>query len=234
MRRPVIGIPAKEREKSQNDYWHRMEVVDDLRYLTVKYGGTAVMLLPGEVRTDFNKSDLSDPAVLSEEEKEILHQEVSLCDGILLQGGDYSNAYEVEIARYALEKDLPVLGICAGFNNILRALGSNIFEDETKAHSRYDIAYRHKIRVVEGTLLYDLVQSDTYEVNSFHTMVADEECVKGYARIDAYSDDGLVEAFDLEDHKFVLAVKWHPELMKEDRFTESLFRRFIEACSKGG
>ena len=124
MRRPVIGIPAKEREKSQNDYWHRMEVVDDLRYLTVKYGGTAVMLLPGEVRTDFNKSDLSDPAVLSEEEKEILYQEVSLCDGILLQGGDYSNAYEVEIARYALEKDLPVLGICAGFNNILRALAS--------------------------------------------------------------------------------------------------------------
>ncbi|MCR4632607.1 MAG: gamma-glutamyl-gamma-aminobutyrate hydrolase family protein [Erysipelotrichaceae bacterium] len=233
MRRPVIGIPAKEREKSQNDYWHRMEVVDDLRYLIVKNGGIAVMLLPSEVRTDFNKSDLEDPTVLSEEEKEALHQEVDLCDGILLQGGDYSNAYEVEIARYALEKDLPVLGICAGFNNILRALGSNIYEDETKTHSRYDIDYRHGIRVAEGTLLYDLIQSGTYEVNSFHTMVADEGRVKGFARIDAYSDDGLVEAFDLKDHRFALALKWHPELMKEDRFTKELFRRFIDACRKG-
>lgn len=233
MKRPVIGIPSKERNKAPNDYWHRMEVVDDLRYLIVKNGGIAIMLLPSEVRIDFNKSDLCDETMLTQEEKEDLYQQVDLCDGILLQGGDWSNEYEVEIARYALEKDIPILGICAGFNNILRALGSNIYEDETKAHSRYDIDYRHDIRIVKDTLLYDLMKADSYSVNSFHTMIADEGRVSPYARIDAYSYDGLVEAFDVPEKRFALAVKWHPELMKEEGYTDTLFRRFVEACKEG-
>ena len=84
---------------------------------------------------------------LSEEEKDDLHRQVDLCDGIILQGGDYSYAYEEEIARYALEKDIPIFGICAGFNNILRALGSNVYEDKRGRHAVYDRNYRHHIRI---------------------------------------------------------------------------------------
>ena len=232
MSKPVIGIPSKERNKEENDYWHRQEVVDDLRYLIVKNGGIGIALLPSEKRLDFNKSDLCDETILTDEEKEDLHAQVDLCDGIILQGGDYSNEYEVEIARYALKKDIPLLGICAGFNNILRALGSNICEDASKAHSKYDIDYRHGIRIVKDTLLYDLLKEDHYAVNSFHTMIADEDRVAPYARIGAYSYDGLVEAFDLPEKRFVLAVKWHPELMKEEGYTDKLFKRFLEACKE--
>lgn len=229
-KRPVIGIPSKIQNRKQDDLWHRQEVVDELRYLVVENGGTAIMLMPSQKTYDFNESDLGDPTILSEKEKEMLHQQTDLCDGIILQGGDYSNEYEVEIARYALKKDLPMIGICAGFNNILRALGSNIHEDMSRSHSHYVRGYRHPIRIEKDTLLYELIGKEKYEVNSLHTMIANRSEVEGYGRIAAYSEDGLVESFDLPDHRFVLAVKWHPELMDEEEYVSTMFKRFIEAC----
>ena len=188
------------------------------------------MLMPSEETMDFNKSDLGDTKVLSESEIADLHQQVDLCDGIILQGGDYSCSYEVEIARYAMEKDIPLIGICAGFNNILRALGSNIYEDESKAHSVYDRDYRHDISVVRNTILYELVGGEKFKVNSLHTMIADKERVEPYAKIDAYSYDGLVECFEVPDKKFVLAIKWHPELMMDEVYVDKLFSRYIDLC----
>ena len=233
MNKPVIGIPSKMRQHDEKDLWHRQEVVDDLRYLIVRHGGICIMLTPSELTMKFNESDLGDDTVLSEEEISDLHRQVDLCDGIILQGGDYSCAFEVEIARYALEKDIPLLGICAGFNNFLRALGSNIYEDETKRHSVYDKDYRHEITVEKDTLLYEIIQSDTYQVNTFHTMIADDDRVRPYAQICAHSYDGLVESFALPDKRFALAVKWHPELMKDEACCERLFDRFIDACKEG-
>ena len=229
MKKPIIGIPSKIQNRREGDLWHRQEVVDEMRYLIVRHGGIAIMLMPSEETMEFNKSDLGDDKVLSNEEIEDLHSQVDLCDGIILQGGDYSCAYEVEIVRYALEKNIPLMGICAGFNNILRALGSNIREDLSGSHNIYDKNYRHPIRIEKGTRLYDLVGAEQYEVNSFHTMVADKEMVEPYARISACSMDGLVECFEVEEKKFVMAIKWHPELMKDD-YVDRLFHEFIKAC----
>ena len=40
--------------------------------------------------------------------------------------------------------------------------------------------------------------------------------------------DGLVESFELDNKKFILGIKWHPELMLEDNFTQNLFSEFIK------
>ena len=61
-------------------------------------------------------------------------------------------------------------------------------------------------------------------------MIAPKENVEKYAKISSVSDDGLVESFELEDKKFIMGIKWHPELMIEDEFTENLFKKFIEEC----
>ena len=60
-------------------------------------------------------------------------------------------------------------------------------------------------------------------------MVAEKERVEPYARIAACSPDGLVECFEPEGKKFVMAIKWHPELMK-DAYVDRLFQEFINAC----
>ena len=61
-------------------------------------------------------------------------------------------------------------------------------------------------------------------------MIAPKEKVEGYARISSFSNDGLVESFELENKKFVIGIKWHPELMLEDDFPNSLFKAFISKC----
>ena len=232
MKKPIIGIPSKQSYPAEGDLWHRMEMVDELRYLVIKYGGIAIMLLPTEKTMEFNQSDCGDDTILNEEEIADLHRQVDLCDGIILQGGLYSCSYEVEIARYAMEKDLPVIGICAGFNNILRALGSNVYEDATGSHNHYSAAYRHPIRIVKDTKLYDLISQEDYLVNSMHTMMAEKDMVEPFAKISAYDDDGRVEALEVPDRRFVIGMKWHPELMEEETYVQRLFRSYMEACRK--
>ncbi len=232
MKKPIIGIIGKVQPQYGEDIWHRIDEVDEIRYLIVKNGGTAIMLLPTEMTLKFNDNDIKDDTILSDEEKEELYRQIDLCDGFILQGGLYSSNYEIEMAKRIIELDKPLIGICAGFNNILRALGTDVIEDKTKSHNIYDKDYRHKISVIKGTKLYNLINEDEYNVNSIHSMIAPKEKVENYARISSISYDGLVESFELDNKKFIIGIKWHPELMLEDIFTDNLFEKFIEKCKK--
>ena len=149
-----------------------------------------------------------------------------------MQGGLYSANYEIEMAKRIIELDKPLIGICAGFNNILRALGTDVVEDKTKSHDIYDKNYRHEISVIKGTKLYDLINKEEYRVNSIHSMIAHKENVEKYAKISAVSYDDLVECFELDNKKFIMGIKWHPELMLEDGFTRKLFKEFIKNANR--
>lgn len=176
------------------------------------------------------KNDIKDNTILSDEEKNELYRQIDLCDGFILQGGLYSSNYEIEMAKRIIELDKPLIGICAGFNNILRALGTDVIEDKTKSHDIYDKNYRHEVTMIKGTKLYNLVNKDKYNVNSIHSMIAPKEKVENYVEISSISNDGLIESFELSNKKFVIGIKWHPELMLEDEFTKNLFKEFIKKC----
>ena len=232
MKRPIIGIIGKVQPQYGEDIWHRIDEVDEIRYLIVKNGGTAIMLLPTETTLKFNDDDIRDNTVLRDEEKNELYRQINLCDGFILQGGLYSANYEIEMAKRIIELDKPLIGICAGFNNILRALGTDVVEDKTKSHDIYDKNYRHEISVIKGTKLYDLINKEEYRVNSIHSMIAPKENVEKYAKISAVSYDDLVECFELDNKKFIMGIKWHPELMLEDGFTRKLFKEFIKNANR--
>ena len=232
MKKPIIGIIGKVQPQYGEDIWHRIDEVDEIRYLIVKSGGTAIMLLPTEETLKFNDNDIKDDTVLKEEELDELYRQIDLCDGFILQGGLYSSNYEIEMAKRIIELDKPLIGICAGFNNILRAIGTDVIEDKTKSHDIYDKNYRHSISIIKGTKLYDLMKKDEYDVNSIHSMIAPKEKVENYAKISSISYDGLVESFELSDKKFVIGIKWHPELMIEDKFTQELFNELIKECKE--
>ena len=160
-----------------------------------------------------------------------MYRQIDLCDGFILQGGLYSSNYEIEMAKRIIELDKPLIGICAGFNNILRAVGTDVMEDKTKSHDIYDKNYRHNVSVIKETRLFDLIGKGEYSVNSIHSMIAPKENVEGYATISSLSDEGLVESFELSNKRFVVGIKWHPELMLEDEFPQKLFKEFIkESC----
>lgn len=230
MKKPIIGIVGKPGYDDPEDIWNRIDIVDELRYLIVKHGGIAITILPTEKTLVFNKNDIRDDKVLSEEEKNDLYQVVNQCDGIILQGGLVSCKYEIEIAKKAIELDIPVLGICAGFNNILRAIGTDVMKDNTESHNFYDVNYRHNVSIQKDTILYSLINKPNLEVNSIHSMIATKKMVEPFAKVSSTSDDGLVESFEVPNKKFVVGIKWHPELMLEEEFTNNLFAKFIEAC----
>ena len=54
--------------------------------------------------------------------------------------------------------------------------------------------------------------------------------IEKFVKVSSYSDDGLVESFELPEKKFVLGIKWHPELMMTDVSTQRLFKRFVDEC----
>lgn len=227
MSKPIIGIIGKVQPQYGEDIWHRIDETDEIRYLVVKNGGNAIMLLPTEKTLKFNDNDIEDKTELSNEEKEDLFKQMEFCDGFILQGGLYSCNYEIEIAKKAIEIDKPILGICAGFNNILRALGTDVIYDETKCHDKYDVNYRHKVILEKDSKLFELVKKDEIMVNSIHTMIATEDKVKKFAKITSHSEDGLVESFEVENKKFVMGLKWHPELMLEEEYVNKIFKELI-------
>lgn len=230
MKKPIIGIVSKPREKYEYDLWRRTDVIDEFRYLVVTNGGIAISLLPPERSFEFNDNDICDLRKLTKEEIEDIDEMVKICDGIVLQGGLVSCNYEIEIAKKCIEYDIPLVGICAGFNNILRALGIDVDEDKTNKHNFYDIEYRHKITIKKDTLLYDLVGKEQIDVNSIHSMIAPIEKIEKFVKISSYTSDGLVESFELNNKRFIVGVKWHPELMLKEKFTERLFEKFIVEC----
>ena len=230
--KPIIGIIGKYQGKWGEDIWSKVDIADEIRYLVTENDGIAISLLPTEKTLEFNKNDIKDEKEISKEEIEDLYRQIELCDGFILQGGLYSCNYEIEIAKKVLELNKPLIGICAGFNNILRALGTDVMLDETKSHDHYDVNYRHPITLVEDSKLYNLIGKNELQVNSIHSMIAPKEMVEAYAKITSYSYDGLVESFEVPNKKFVLGIKWHPELMLEEEYVHRIFKEFVEACKE--
>lgn len=232
MNKPIIGIIGKSIKYNKEFLWHEITCYDEIRYLIVKNGGIAIEILPTEITLEFNDNDIHDNKILSKEELEDLYKQIDLCDGFVLQGGLCSCQYEIEIAKRVIELDKPLIGICAGFNNILRAIGTDVLLDKTDRHNHFDRDYRHLIKINKESMIYQFIQKEEIQVNSIHSMIATKEQVEPYAKITSYSEDGLVESIELPNKKFILGIKWHPELMFEEEYVDRIFTEFINKASE--
>lgn len=228
--KPIIGIVSKP-NKFDLKLFQNQIIYEPIRCAVLKNGGLAIGILPTQATDNLYEGEINiDKTILSNEEKEDLHHLIDMCDGIILEGGLSSASYEYEAAKYAIENDIPLLGICAGFNNIIRALGGNVFIDKNnKRHNIEDGTIAHKNMVKVNTLLHSILNENEIDVNSIHTFFAKDENIKKL-EISAYSDDGYVEAVELKSKRFCLGVKWHPELMINDRKMNKIFEYFINVC----
>lgn len=225
MKKPLIGIVAKP--KLETDMWYYTEIVDDIRYVVIKNGGSAIGILPTNQTLTFKLDDEKDETVLTQEEIEDLHNIIDKMDGIILTGGLVSNNYEEEVARYCIEKDIPLMGICAGFNNLIRALGGKTHLDNSGLHKQYGSRIAHNITIDNNSKLYEILKKDTIMVNSIHTYISSEDEIKEYKVVATCPIDNTVEAIELPNKKFIIGIKWHPELMPE---MNEIFKSFIDNC----
>lgn len=126
------------------------------------------------------------------------------------------DASEFLMMKAALERQMPVLGICRGAQLLCLATGGKIWQDlpsQTGRTGHSQDAPRsqatHGADILPGTLLESILGENHITVNSFHHQAVRE--VPPSLRIAAYSEDGVVEAVESAQFKPVLGVQWHPE-----------------------
>jgi gamma-glutamyl-gamma-aminobutyrate hydrolase PuuD len=147
---------------------------------------------------------------------------------------------EIRLLREALDKEMPVLGICRGSQLMNVVCGGTLFGDVQKekrsqrAHIDYEHydAYRHPAAVVTGTPLARWYRRKTLEVNSYHHQGVRELAAR--FRPMAHADDGLVEAFYDPAREFVVGLQFHPErMLKEYAGNLKVWQAFTDAVHGG-
>ncbi|MGE5381061.1 MAG: gamma-glutamyl-gamma-aminobutyrate hydrolase family protein [Methylocystaceae bacterium] len=140
--------------------------------------------------------------------------------------------FELAMARWAVANDIPLLAICRGMQVLNVALGGNLYQDIRGGRQmHYQNAPRdypiHDIIINEDTMLAGLLGRNVLRVNSFHHQAVKQ--VGNGLKIGALARDGMVEAIEMENHKFVLGVQWHPESLIGPP-GEGLFKALVKAC----
>lgn len=232
--KPLIGItPLFDEDKGSP--WMQTAYMNGI----LKAGGLPVML-PVQI------------------EKDDIRLFVEKLDGFLFTGGPDISPYLygetpqascgpcVEV-RDAMEKKLfeellpsgkPILGICRGCQLLNALSGGTLYQDiatqyETQLTHRLEPPQNspcHKVTVIKGTLLHQILRKNTLIVNSIHHQAIRTPALG--LQVAAYAEDGLIEAAFRPDHPFFLTVQWHPERMFEtDPLQLILFESFIQACN---
>lgn len=144
---------------------------------------------------------------------------------------------ETELLKQGLERNMPILGICRGIQFLNVYLGGTLYQDLVKQrpsnvehHQKppYDIPI-HDIDILEDGSLFQLLNTKKLSVNSYH-----HQAIKRKAdplKTMAVSGDGIVEAVEMTDKKFVWALQWHPEFShKTDVNSRKIFEEFVKKC----
>ena len=234
---PVIGITTSH---SSNSYGQATILLTQAYAQAIMQAGGVPVLIPSLIAND--GWDALYPRL----------------DGILFTGGgDISLAHfkgdphpridDVDPQRDTVELNLlhasvadgkPFLGVCRGCQLVNVGLGGTLYTHiPDQMPNALDHSYPgdmrtvlvHEVRIDEGTRIADVLGEPIVKVNSHHHQGLKD--IAPSLRVAGHSPDGLVEAIELPDHPFGIAVQWHPEWLTDQQSTRNLFRRFVEAVA---
>ncbi|MBB3119760.1 gamma-glutamyl-gamma-aminobutyrate hydrolase family protein [Pseudoduganella violacea] len=153
------------------------------------------------------------------------------------------DATTLPLIRAALERGIPILGICRGFQEMNVALGgtlhqavqevSGMLDHRDRPQDAMEVQYgpAHPIRLTRGGVLAEILGNPAeIQVNSLHGQGI-AKLAPGLA-VEAVAPDGLVEAYSVANARsFALAVQWHPEWRVTDNpDSTKIFLAFGKAC----
>ena len=148
--------------------------------------------------------------------------------------------FELEVARRADARDMPILAICRGTQalNVARGgvLHQHLPEISEFAHRQQTPGTEtsHPIEIEHGSRLAaalgdeEVQVADCLDVNSFHHQAIDR--LGDGLKVVARAPDGTIEAIEDPDHQFLIGVQWHAETLVHRSYEAALFRHFVEAC----
>ncbi len=247
--KPVIGVVAD----THDGRTHRLHTVQEKYLDAISAGADAfALILPARI----DRPGASWTAAAD------LEQALDAIDGLFLSGavsnidpGHYGaaladpnspadparDAVTLMLARRAIGRGMPVLGVCRGFQEVNVALGGTLHQavhdtpgyddhrDDHEASVEQQYGPAHPVRFAPGGMLHLMTGREGTLVNSLHGQGI-EHLAPGLIR-DAEAPDGLIEAFRGAGEGFVLGVQWHPEWrFREDPVSLAIFRSFGAAA----
>jgi gamma-glutamyl-gamma-aminobutyrate hydrolase PuuD len=220
-RKPIIAVSAGRRnEAAQQTHIQTVITGTNIHYVeAVERAGGAPVLMPC----------IADEAALV--------AIIAAADGLLLTGGgDVSSLLfgeephrtakyhdpirdemELTVTRLALEREIPILGVCRGIQLLNVALGGTLIQDipsQVKNACNHYAApvspvLLHSVDIEPDSLLARVMGSDTTAVNSYHHQAV-KDLGRGL-RVNCRAKDGIIEGVEAADGRPILAVQFHPE-----------------------
>jgi putative glutamine amidotransferase len=230
--RPVIGICAAL-ERAQYGVWDQCTVLLPLSYIAAvqRAGGLALMIPPDQLLAERPDEVLDcldalvlaggadiDPASYGAERHPETNRGVSIRDGV-----------EIALLRRAIERDMPVLGICRGMQLMNVALGGTLHQHLPDAfghheHRRTPGSFDgadHDVHLSPGSLAARAAGEELHGTKSHHhqgvATIGEGLEVTGWSALDK-----LPEAIEATDKRFALGVQWHPEVDETSRLIDAL------------
>jgi len=183
-------------------------------------------------------SDFGGIPVFIGHDLKMLDDYLKILDGIVLTGGDFQSheavystginaapfqlhsreALEYALIKKAYAQDIPVLGICAGMQNMNVALGGTLIKSlketlqspiEHRNEKRQQ--FQHSISITAKTKLQQILGSLSLQVNSNHYEGVGR--VPDILIVNARAPDGVIEGIESPHKRFFIGVMWHPEFL---------------------
>lgn len=206
---PVIGIPlGYEYSKEKKPILYLGEKV---RRTFQKAGAFIYPIVPVQ-DVNYMETKGNEFSPLTEEEKQLIDKNISVCDGIFFPGGTKFTPYDRYLLECAIEKKIPILGVCLGMQ-MMSCYDEEIRLDQNLGGSNHnqtdDNKLTHKVKIDKNSKCYQILGVEEFEVNSFHKYHVLKNHI--YKTV-GYSEDGFIEAIEFPSNTFNIGVQWHPEI----------------------
>ncbi|MDV7338002.1 gamma-glutamyl-gamma-aminobutyrate hydrolase family protein [Terasakiella sp. A23] len=237
MKTPLIGITMDSEDGSAGAYskfdWYALRE----NYAgSVAHAGGLPVPLPHEPELAEQYLDLIDGLVITGGAFDVdpsMYGESDVHDTVITK--DKRTKFEWAMVQGALDRDMPILGICGGQQLLHVVLGGKLIQhipdsyDNCLPHEQPNPRDEagHTVAVKPGTLLHKIVGEDELSINSAHHQAVANE--PDGIIINATAPDGVLEGIEVPGKKFCLGVQWHPEfhICEGDK---KIFTAFIEAA----
>ncbi|MGP6138627.1 gamma-glutamyl-gamma-aminobutyrate hydrolase family protein [Jeotgalibaca sp. A127] len=240
--KPIIGISGTQLLSATSEFEGTLVAYTPQFYIdTVQGAGATPIMLPvGTAEDARNMVEVLDALILSgghDVDPELYGEEPHRNLTLTFPKRD---AFDFALYEAAIEKGIPVLGVCRGLQLINVYHGGSLYQD---LPAQYDAELLlhvqkapfetplHGISVQPGSHLYDVIGAHT-KVNTLHHQ-AIKNLGTGLKAV-AHSQDGIVEAIEPTDPNIdMIAVQWHPEIMAySDPANKTLFKDFVARAEK--